>query len=114
MEGRAGAERMAAPGGGVGRCATAARMGSLPLAVGRVVIAAGQGQAGMGLEAALRRPLAPLLTALLLPRADALAHLWHKAALERLCLRDALVVRDDLQDLTRPSQMGRYALLARR
>ena len=58
-------------------------------------------------------PLAPLLTALLLPRADALAHLWHKAAFESLCLRDALVVRDDLQDLTRPSQMGRYVHLAR-
>jgi membrane protein len=58
-------------------------------------------------------PLAPLLTALLLPRADALAHLWHKAALDSLCLRDALVVRDDLQGLTRPSQRGRYVAPAR-
>ncbi len=58
-------------------------------------------------------PLAPLLTALLLPRAETLAHLWHKAALESLCLRDALVVRDGLRDLTRPSQRGRYVDPAR-
>jgi membrane protein len=58
-------------------------------------------------------PLAPLLTELLLPRSEALDNLWRKGALDSLCLRDALVVREDLQDLTRPSQRGRYATLSR-
>ncbi|RZI66453.1 MAG: YihY family inner membrane protein [Variovorax sp.] len=58
-------------------------------------------------------PLAPLLTELLLPRSDVVENLWRKGAFDSLCLRDALVVRDDLHDVTRPSQMGRYADLAR-
>ena len=58
-------------------------------------------------------PLAPLLAELLLPRSDVVDNLWRKGAFDSLCLRDALVVRDDLHDVTRPSQMGRYTDLAR-
>lgn len=53
-------------------------------------------------------PLVPLLNELLLPHTPALDHLWHKAAFRSLCLRDALALREDLQILTRPSQMSRY------
>jgi len=53
-------------------------------------------------------PLAPLLAELLMPRVAPLERLWSKGPLETLCLRDALVDPDELQILTRPSQMSRY------